>query len=449
MAGGTFLTKNKVRPGAYVNIAAEAKTSGSISDRGIVVLPMDIDWGAKLTVINSGDNTFSTLGYDISDPKMLLVREALKNASKVYVYRMNSGKDDTEKAKAIIRGITATAKYFGELGNAITIEVLEELKGEESTGYYNVKTSVGSKLVDSQRIKTVNDLSANDWVTFSGALADEPAAESIKLTGGKNGTVDSYADFMEYIQTLNFNTAAFPINEEDAAKILPLVKEYIERLREDEGIKVQAVVPYFESVGGMNYEGIIQVYNGFIMADGTEIDKVKATAWVAGTAAGAAVNESNTYKKYDGALEASPLLLNSEIIELIGQGMWLFTGSDGNVRVETDINSFTEFSAVKPRGFSKNRVIRVIDSIGNDIKDIFESMYIGKVDNSEQGRNLFKKEVLQYFETMQNINAIQNFDPDSDVIVEQGDELDQVICDCYIQPVDSMEKLYMSVALSI
>lgn len=34
MAGGTFLTKNKVRPGAYVNIAAEAKTSGSISDRG-------------------------------------------------------------------------------------------------------------------------------------------------------------------------------------------------------------------------------------------------------------------------------------------------------------------------------------------------------------------------------------------------------------------------------
>ena len=100
--------------------------------------------------------------------------------------------------------------------------------------------------------------------------------------------------------------------------------------------------------------------------------------------------------------------------------MWLFTGSDGNVRVETDINSFTEFSAVKPRGFSKNRVIRVIDSIGNDIKDIFESMYIGKVDNSEQGRNLFKKEVLQYFETMQNINAIQNFDPDSDVIARAG-----------------------------
>ena len=77
-------------------------------------------------------------------------------------------------------------------------------------------------------------------------------------------------------------------------------------------------------------------------------------------------------------------------------------------------------------------------------------MYIGKVDNSEQGRNLFKKEVLQvFFETMQNINAIQNFDPDSDVIVERGDELDQVICDCYIQPVDSMEKLYMSVTLSI
>ncbi len=100
-----------------------------------------------------------------------------------------------KKQKQLSAASLQQPSIFGELGNAITIEVLEELKGEESTGYYNVKTSVGSKLVDSQRIKTVNDLSANDWVTFSGALADEPAAESIKLTGGKNGTVDSYADF--------------------------------------------------------------------------------------------------------------------------------------------------------------------------------------------------------------------------------------------------------------
>ena len=57
MAGGTFLTKNKVRPGAYVNIAAEAKTSGSISDSG---LTLRVHGGQCLGVsVSLGCNTYS------------------------------------------------------------------------------------------------------------------------------------------------------------------------------------------------------------------------------------------------------------------------------------------------------------------------------------------------------------------------------------------------------
>ena len=45
------------------------------------------------------------------------------------------------------------------------------------------------------------------------------------------------------------------------------------------------------------------------------------------------------------------------------------------------------------------------------------------------------------------MNAIQNFDGTNDITITQGANLDEVIVTLNIQPVDSMEKLYMTVTL--
>jgi phage tail sheath protein len=45
---------------------------------------------------------------------------------------------------------------------------------------------------------------------------------------------------------------------------------------------------------------------------------------------------------------------------------------------------------------------------------------------------------------LQNIRAIQNFSAD-DVIISMGQKKDEVKVDVYIQPTDSMKKLYMTV----
>ena len=42
---------------------------------------------------------------------------------------------------------------------------------------------------------------------------------------------------------------------------------------------------------------------------------------------------------------------------------------------------------------------------------------------------------------MQNVNA-------DDVTVSPGEESDSVVIECYIQPVDAIEKIYMSVTIS-
>ena len=89
----------------------------------------------------------------------------------------------------------------------------------------------------------------------------------------------------------------------------------------------------------------------------------------------------------------------------------------------------------------------MLDGLANDIKQIFESYYIGKADNNADGRNMFRAEIVNYMETLQGINAVQNFSADDDLEVLPGEDIDAVVVNLYVQPVDSMEKLYMTVTV--
>jgi hypothetical protein len=112
-----------------------------------------------------------------------------------------------------------------------------------------------------------------------------------------------------------------------------------------------------------------------------------------------------------------------------------------------DINSLTTIAVDKGKPFTKNRVIRTIDGINNDITEIFESNYVGKTNNNADGRSLLRATLIEYFNELQRLSAIQNFVAD-DVTVIAGTDSDAVVINCYIQPVDSIEKIYITVNLS-
>ncbi|MNW70310.1 Phage tail sheath protein [compost metagenome] len=58
---------------------------------------------------------------------------------------------------------------------------------------------------------------------------------------------------------------------------------------------------------------------------------------------------------------------------------------------------------------------------------------------------MLKSETVAYMNTLQAINAIQNFDAQTDVTFTAGNESDAVYADIGAQPVDSVEKIYMKV----
>lgn len=259
---------------------------------------------------------------------------------------------------------------------------------------------------------------------------------------GTGHTVEDVEAALDVLKTENFNVLCYPYDDDTSIK--STIQTWVEAMREDEGVKIQAVLANYDA----DSEAIINVTQGVKLADGTELTPAQTTAWVAGVTAGANINQSNTGRKYIGAVDIIPRMTKSEMETAIENGEFIFkVDSAQNVTAVYDINSLTSISPEKGKAFTKNRVIRVIDGINNDITTIFESNFVGKIDNNPDGRSLLRATLIEYFNELQRLNAIQNFQPE-DVTVSPGTDSDAVVIDCYIQPVDSVEKIYITVNLS-
>lgn len=115
-----------------------------------------------------------------------------------------------------------------------------------------------------------------------------------------------------------------------------------------------------------------------------------------------------------------------------------------DIRVLDDINSFTEFKDGKDKNFGENQVIRLLDQIGNDIAVMFNTYYLGKVQNNNAGRTAFWNDIVTYNKELLKLNVIEDFEPD-DVIVEMGNDKKTVSVTNPVIPVCAMAKLYMTV----
>lgn len=437
MAGGTWETQNKVRPGVYINFKSESSQGIVFGDRGIVALPVVLNWGVEQEVqtIHSSDinNLFPFLGYTLVAPELLLLKEAFKRARTVLLYRLNSG----NKAAATIGSLTATAKYSGTRGNDIKIVIQENFNDETK---HDVITMVAGMELDWQVVATVQDLVNNDFVDFSGT-GEFTATAGTDLAGGTDGDVTSlqYSNFLNSIEAYVFNTICYPGTD---SGIKDLFTSFTHRLRDEEGIKIQCVLADVEA----DYEGIISVKNGVILQDGTELPPEKAVVYIAGAAAGCRINQSLTYSRYDGAVEVTDRLTHSQIVDALLSGQIVFVPRNDGVIIEQDINTLTTFTPEKNKIFSKNRPVRTLDQINNDVRTMIEQRYLGKVSNNQEGRNLVKLDILKQLQTYEELSALQNVEQE-DVEVNLGAEIDAVVVGIQAQPVDSMEKFYIEVVV--
>lgn len=448
-SGGTWVIQNKRRPGAYINFKAIPEPMGAIGTRGVMTAAIPMSWGPEDEIIELlgtdliNGNSLPIIGCTAADAEeSLLYRLCLSNSYKALLYRLNTG---GVKASAVMdANVNAVAKWAGIVGNDISVATVSDLPAD---GYTTVQIFYKGILRETFVVETDGEMAELEsvWVDFVCDEGQEDTAPipntGIELEGGTDGTVNESAtlpDYFDKITTLQWNVMT--VQSEEAA-VPALIKTKIESLRNALGKKVQGVV--YNDVSA-NFEGIVGVKQGFK----TVTDDVSAAyfpLWVASLLAGKDINESATAAVVEGATEITGYIPDDEVDAALVEG-WFILGyrQDGAVTIEQDINTLHTFTVDKPYAFSKNRVIRCLDEIGNQSALIFNRNYAGQINNDELGRSLYKSELISYLDKVQERGAITNFSGVENVTILPGENIDAVVVDLEIQPIDSMEKLYMT-----
>ena len=445
MAGGSWTNQNKIRPGVYIRFTSDRGLGLTVSDRGTVAIAEALSWGPVETVqtIEAGADMTPYTGYDITNPKNKFLNEMFKGTNrtaapnKVLLYRL--GATGQEQAAVTVAPLTATAKYPGVRGNDISI-VITDLTTPADT--FTVNTVVDGVIEDTQTAETVEDLVANDWVTFSGtgALA---ATTNSPLTGGADGTPASsdYTDFLTAIEPYKFDALAYDGSD---STVEDAMQAFIKRIADEEGAYSQLVGA---DLTNPDSRFVVNVNSGVVLEDGTTLTPQQVVWWAAGALAGAKYNESLTYATYPGAVDVTPKLTNSGYEQALQNGEFVLFADDGVVKVEQDINSLVTYTTDITEPYHKNRVMRLLNTIANDIYQQFSDGYIGVVNNNEDGRMQFKSAIVGYLLDIQANNGIQNFTAE-DVTVEPGEAIDAIVVNLAIQPVDSVEKIYVVISVN-
>lgn len=430
LGGGAWVVQNKTLPGTYTRFVTASQASSILSDRGICAIAMNLDWGSdegifKVEAEDFIKNSKKIFGYDYANASLRDIREIFLNAKTLYCYRLNSG------VKA--SNTYCEAKYSGVRGNDIKTVITKDVDDETA---FIVDTYLDTLCMDTQTVKSASELVDNDYVVWK---KDAELAETVGLvlSGGTNAeSVDAskHQDFLDKAESYSFNILG-------CASIVDTVKAlyvaYTKRMVEEVGKKFQLVV---HKVDNADYEGVISVAND-VLDEG--VDASSIVYWVVGAEAGCAVNKSCANKEYDGEYTVDVDYTQSELTQALKDGKFIFHNNNGIVCVLRDINSFTSFTVDKGESISLNQVIRVLYQHDNDIATLYNTRFVGKVNNNASGRIYFWNEVKRYLKELEMIGALQNVD-EYEVVVGQGEQKEGVTLDDVLDIPAAMEKLYIT-----
>ena len=426
---GTFTAHDKVLPGMYVNVKSEAEIGSNIGDRGKVAIALELDWGndadeiIKITAKDFSLDGNKIFGYAPSHEKMLVLREIFKGATEVYVYRLNG----VGGVKASSDGF-AIAKYAGVRGNDIKIVVSPNV---DDTAKFDVVTMLGDAVVDRQIKVDATSVKDNDFVDFLRGESFALSEGTKVLNGGTNATsvgIANHNTFLNKLESYQVNIVGC-ISED--ASIQAVYATWVKSQRDVYGNCIQAVL-YNQAA---DHEGIINVD-----------DSVALIPWVMGKEAGCPLNSSIQNIIYDGEVVPVKDYTQSDLEIALLNGRFVIHRVGESFRVLADINSLVTITEDKSEDFKFNQTIRVIDQLNVDAGTIWGEAFIGKVPNTDNGRNLFWGRITSLLNEYVALGAIEPYNKEL-VTVSAGTQRGSLVLQMPVQVASMLEKAYVTIVV--
>lgn len=309
---------------------------------------------------------------------------------------------------------------------------------------YTVHTFLNGIEVDVQNVNSAKDLKANAFVEFDNE-AELQATAGVRLMGGTSSP-DS-EELHEQARNA-FESYAFNIllcasdNEEIQDKYI----EYTKEMRDEYGVKHQLVIPYIEREVPVNHEGIIQVGNT-VSDEG--VVPYAHVYWLAGAEAGCRVQDSVMAKAYDGSLNIQADVTRAQMEEAIEKGIILFHRDGNEIVVLKDLNSLIHIEEKdvekKNEDFKQNQTVRVLDMVALESAKVFNKNFLGKVPNDDIGRAELRNQLIKIRTELATRRAIQPYD-EGNLTIMQGKTISDVIGYDALQPINAMEKLFLTIS---
>lgn len=479
MAGGTWsTTERSVLPGLYMNFQAAAASSIQAGSRGTVVIPVKANWGPIGEFVEIGSEASIERIYadaESDDATVNVLRMALLGGPrKLVAYRMADAKaaaaSVTLKSAEGNSVLELEAKYAGSRGNRFNVTVQAEMTDSKKRALRVfedgklLRTFISSEGTAESFVKIVQEDPGNIWLNASvqgeGGVPED--ATGLFLNGGASGnsglTNADYVAAQAALESREFDVLAL-----DHAAEMPLLQSFaawIKRIR-GEGKNVLAVfgtsaaddisaqAPELAAVRSraFNNEGIVNVATG-VVRNGKAYDSATTAAYAAGLIAGQRLNESTTYAPAPFE-DVTRRWSRSEQEQAIQDGTFVFIHDGRRVKALRGINTLNEPAAGQNNAWKKIRSIRVMDAINSDLRQAAEDHYIGKVNNTAEGRQALIGAMKQYLVLLSQSGVIErdSFDVKLDPAYYGPSpvlqpEADQVFLQWNAKLTDVMEQLF-------
>jgi len=441
LAGGSWSPTDKpVLPGFYLNFEAAALASIQPGSRGVVIAPVKAHWGPVRELVEITSESGITEKYTDDETNGATARTTLRmallgGAKKILAYRLAD--DSAARASKNLKDgagtdvLSLAARYEGARGNNFKVTVRDnpvDAAGKQDIvlfeGTAELRTFTFDKgvgVVDNA-VAAINDDSSNVWITAVKLTAGNGTVQNGTdqiFSGGNSGTAadaEDYTNALAVFEAREFNIITLDGKYDPA--IQTTVKAWVERLRgEGKGIMAvlggsaaddtasDAVSRAVARSTGFNHEGVVNVGSGVVL-DGTSYSSAQAAPYVAGLIAGQKLSESTTYAAtpFD---DVTRRWTRSEMEQAVTGGVFLFFHDGLLVKALRGMNTLVTLRQGQNNSWKKIRTIRVMDSINSDLVRAAEDNYIGKVNNTEEGRLALIGACKQYMQTLAGGGVIE------------------------------------------
>ena len=221
--------------------------------------------------------------------------------------------------------------------NLVTNTPLSITAGDRGTVALAQELSVG----DDGAIYRITATEAN--YPENATAADKKLA-NLALLGAKavllyklppNHTDDHVEAMLAKLKTEDANVIVYPYlkSTTSASTAQQTIANWVKAMQEEEGKNITAVLTNY--VADSQY--VINNVQGVTLSDGSTLTAAETGAWIGGVTAGAKITESNTARKFVGAIDVTPRMTKTEMETAIKAGKLILTvDKSQNVTVVAD-----------------------------------------------------------------------------------------------------------------